>query len=169
MKFYWAVVLPVCWALVPEISLKSNNLHPTSSVTSTGNDVISETRTLGVGKWPTLNITRLRISSYNVTSTTTKLADRKFDVVDPDPNPSSGLSINSNTIHHLETNSSAGPKRKKTRHRNKWTSPRIVPAKQTPSGPFWSRNDILEPPTTKPPVHSSQYFLRNFIFVVFYF
>ncbi|XP_057374478.1 uncharacterized protein LOC130695367 isoform X2 [Daphnia carinata] len=164
MKFYWVsavlIVLPVCWSLVPEISLKSKNLHPTSSVTSTGNDVISETRTLGVGKWPTLNITRLRISSYNVTSstTTTKLADRKFDVVDPDPNPSSGLSINSNTIHHLEPNSSVGPKRKKTRHRNKWKSPssRIASAKTTPAGPFWTRNDILEPPTTKPPVYSSQ-------------
>lgn len=171
MGFYWLwvplvllylIVTPVCRALVPEISLKSNNhVHPAakSSVT-TGNDVISETRTLGVGKWPTLNITRVRTSS-----TTTKLAidDRNFDVVDPDP--SSGLSY---TIHHLDANSNpSGTKKrkKKTRHRNKWNhhSPSskfgMAAAKTTPAGqPFWTQNDILESPTTKPPpTYSAQY------------
>lgn len=173
MEFYWlwvplvllhVIVTPVCRALVPEISLKSNNhVHPAakSSVTI-GNDVISETRTLGgVGKWPTLNITRVRTSSSSST-TTTKLAidESRRNFGDPDPS-SAGLSY---TIHHLDTNSNPsaeGPgsqRRKKKKTRNKWNhhSPSskfgIAAAKTTPAGqPFWTRNDILESPTTKPP------------------
>lgn len=175
MEFYWlwvplvllhVIVTPVCRALVPEISLKSNNhVHPAakSSVTI-GNDVISETRTLGgVGKWPTLNITRVRTSSSSST-TTTKLAidESRRNFGDPDPS-SAGLSY---TIHHLDTNSNpsaGGPgsqRRKKKKTRNKWNhhSPSskfgiaAAAAKTTPAGqPFWTRNDILESPTTKPP------------------
>ncbi len=155
------IVTPVCRALVPEISLKSSNhVHPAakSSVT-TGNDVISETRTLGVGKWPTLNITRVRTSS----TTTTKLAIDDSRRGDPDPS-SAGLSY---TIHHLDTNSNpSGPsKRRKKKTRNKWNhhSPSskygiAAAAKTTPAGqPFWTRNDILESPTTKlPPTYSDQ-------------
>lgn len=172
MEFYWLwvplvllhvmIVTPVCRALVPEISLKSNNhVHPAAK-SSVTNDVISETRTLGVGKWPTLNITRVRTSSS--TTTTTKLAiddESRRNFGDPDPS-SAGLSY---TIHHLDTNSNpsaGGSQRRKKKTRNKWNhhSPSskfgiaaaAAAAKTTPAGqPFWTRNDILESPTTKPP------------------
>jgi hypothetical protein len=108
-----------------------------------------------------LNITRVRTSS---SSTTTKLAidESRRNFGDPDPS-SAGLSY---TIHHLDTNSNpsaGGPgsqRRKKKKTRNKWNhhSPSskfgiaAAAAKTTPAGqPFWTRNDILESPTTKPP------------------
>ena len=148
------IVMPVCRALVPEISLKSNPAATKSSVTTTtANDVISETRTLGVGKWPTLNITTTRLK----TSSSTKLA------IPTDPgNPSSGLSINSNTIQHLDPNTAAAAaviptatkRKKKTRHRNKWNH-HSPSSKFGARGPFWTQNDILESPTTKPPTSYS--------------
>lgn len=110
------LIVPVCWALVPEISLKSINSHvQPNHAKSTDNDVISETQP---GKWPTLNLTRVKTTAttYNVTA---RLIDDNFDVVDPVPP----------TVNTIKDHAA-----KKTRHRNKWT------AKPTA---VWSKNDIL--------------------------
>lgn len=131
------LIVPVCWALVPEISLKSINNHvqPPNEPKSTDNDVISDKTK--VAKWPTLNVTRIKTTttatSYNATAL---LIDDKFDVVDPVP---SSVAQTINTIKDH-----AG---RKTRHRNKWMSHSVgkpSAAKTSASTSVWNgQNDIL--------------------------
>lgn len=122
------LIVPVCWALVPEISLKSINNHvQPNHAKSTDNDVISQSQP---GQWPTLNLTRVKTTaaaaatSYNVTA---RLIDDNFDVVDPVP--AVAPTVNTVIKDHAA--------KKKTRHRNKWT------AKPTSASSVWSQNDIL--------------------------
>lgn len=138
------MVTPLCRALVPEISLKSSADSTNSHVKSVSinNDVISsETRTTGVGKWPTLNLTRVRTTatSYNVTRQ--RVIDDNFDVVDPDPSLAVGSVIN--TIYTSKDHVVSSTKTsKKTRHRNKW-SHSTNQKRTSGQSSVWSKNDIL--------------------------